>query len=800
MIILKSIRLRNFRAVREATLKVPDKGLLGIFGPNGAGKSTFLVGTLFTLFGVTPTRATVGSLRRTGSGKDECSASVVFEHLNQTVEIIRELKGTNNRVEVNIYVDGIPQTVTSVKAADTWIAQRIGIDATGFLTAFIVRQKELDALVTAKPGERKAVIEKLAGIDTINEALKKSRKDENAAKAVLETIPGSESRIETTQAQMEMLADKVNELKDVKEHKQEELTRLQDALQHLNLTLENLRTNERIISDLSGKIQQLTLEKNHKNQTLTRLSYVPNFSENFDVETLREEHRQVSALLAEKTQQLNVGRVEKAQLESRLTQQKQTATYLANQISSSPFTPDSVPELENNIVAKEKEISNLTSEVAVLETKISDMKEKIHALSGDHKECPTCNTVLHDVGALVDGFRELLTTYTDTQITKLENIETSKSSLLVLKTNLRQAEEVVENIASLTQLEKEISDTEAKLKALPNWDKLAETIGELNQKKEEITEKGFKAKQYTADRNEYYTAKEDIESITGELFTLQASLDEKTKLFTVELYNTTKNEHDRVSREVNSLSNKMNEAYSELSGYESRFSVARNEWKTAVEQWNRKKELLVAQERKALTTEVIDKFRKDSIASLAPELSDRATELISAITNGAYTEIRLNDVFDVTVVSSTGEEREVSWLSGGEESAVAFALRLAIAFLITGDNPTLLWLDEVLTAQDADRRSSMLTTIRSLPIDQIIVINHTEEAADIVDGVVTVIPDPRGGSVLVDGVVDGIPDVKTITSLDDLEEDFYETEEEITTPTDAAYHVDLDWLNGLDDD
>ena len=795
MITLKSIRLRNFRAVREATLKVPDKGLLGIFGPNGAGKSTFLVGTLFTLFGVTPNRSTVGSLRRTGSGKEECSASVVFEHLGQTVEIIRELKGNNNRAEVNIYLDGIPQTVTSVKAADTWIAQRIGIDATGFLTAFIVRQKELDALVTAKPAERKAVIEKLAGIDTINEALKKSRKDENAAKAVLETIPGSEAKIETALAQVQMLSDKVSELKDVKEHKQEELSNLQASLTTLNSKLEELRVRERSINETSSLIQRLTLEQDHKNQTLTRLKYVTNTSQSYDVETLREEHRSLSALLNEKTQQVNVGRVEKAQLESRLTQQQQTLIYLEKEIKDSMFRPEQVEQIQNEILTVDNEIAGLKSDVTVLETKIADMKEKITALSGDHKECPTCNTVLHDVGALVDGFRQVLANYSNEQISKLEEIEQKNLKLASLKSNLRSAQETAENVESLTKLKEETKETSDKVAALPDYEFIVNEINDLNQRKEEITEKGFKAKQYSTDKAEYEQARNDLEKIGEQLFTLQDKLGQEQKLFTTELYNKTLHEQERISREVNSLSNKMNEAYSELSGFESRFSVAQNEWRSAIEQWNRKKELLVAQERKALTTEVIDKFRKDSIASLAPELSDRATELISAITNGAYTEIRLNDVFDVTVVSSTGEEREVSWLSGGEESAVAFALRLAIAFLITGDNPSLLWLDEVLTAQDADRRASMLTTIRSLPIDQILVINHTEEAADIVDGVVTVVPDPRGGSILVDGIVDGIPDVVRVDSLDDI----IEEDEEVLSPTETSMNSELDWLNGLDD-
>ena len=175
MIILQSIRVRNFRAIKEAVFQPQEEGITGIFGPNGAGKTTFLAATLFALYGVKPSGAGQSSLRRIGSGKEESSVSVVFTHLGQQVEIIRELKSPNNRVVVNIYVDGVPQTVTSVTAADQWIKTRLGIDANGFMTAFVVRQKELDQLVQAKPAERKQLIEKLAGIGAINIALKSSR-------------------------------------------------------------------------------------------------------------------------------------------------------------------------------------------------------------------------------------------------------------------------------------------------------------------------------------------------------------------------------------------------------------------------------------------------------------------------------------------------------------------------------------------------------------------------------------------------------------------------------------------------
>jgi energy-coupling factor transporter ATP-binding protein EcfA2 len=60
-----------------------------------------------------------------------------------------------------------------------------------------------------------------------------------------------------------------------------------------------------------------------------------------------------------------------------------------------------------------------------------------------------------------------------------------------------------------------------------------------------------------------------------------------------------------------------------------------------------------------------------------------------------------------------------------------------VAFLITGGNPELLWLDEPLTAQDKDRRSAILSMIRKLPINQILMINHAQEAQDIVDYEIT---------------------------------------------------------------
>ena len=54
----------------------------------------------------------------------------------------------------------------------------------------------------------------------------------------------------------------------------------------------------------------------------------------------------------------------------------------------------------------------------------------------------------------------------------------------------------------------------------------------------------------------------------------------------------------------------------------------------------------------------------------------------------------------------------------------------------------------MLTAQDADRRTAMLSTVRSLPYKQIIMVSHTSDAGDIADMTVTVKADMEEGSVM----------------------------------------------------
>ena len=166
-------------------------------------------------------------------------------------------------------------------------------------------------------------------------------------------------------------------------------------------------------------------------------------------------------------------------------------------------------------------------------------------------------------------------------------------------------------------------------------------------------------------------------------------------------------------------------------------------------------EALADYELKSAVVSALDAFRKERIAAIAPELSEAATDLIPRMTDGKFVAIELDEEFTPRITDDQGQERPVAWLSGGEESAVALALRLALGEIIAGSEGGLLWMDEPQTAMDAARRPAMMSVVRSIPGRQVVIISHVSEATDMADLVFEVIPDTENGSTVEATVITG---------------------------------------------
>jgi exonuclease SbcC len=141
-------------------------------------------------------------------------------------------------------------------------------------------------------------------------------------------------------------------------------------------------------------------------------------------------------------------------------------------------------------------------------------------------------------------------------------------------------------------------------------------------------------------------------------------------------------------------------------------------------------------------------IRTDLNQELRPELSDRASAYIRELTDGRYSELELDDQYNVIVLEDAIPKPVIS---GGEEDLANLVLRLAISEMIAeraGQAFSLLILDEVFGSLDENRRHNVVDLLRRLQdrFEQVILITHIESVREGLDRVVTVRYDEESGA------------------------------------------------------
>ncbi len=97
---------------------------------------------------------------------------------------------------------------------------------------------------------------------------------------------------------------------------------------------------------------------------------------------------------------------------------------------------------------------------------------------------------------------------------------------------------------------------------------------------------------------------------------------------------------------------------------------------------------------------------------IAPRLSLYACGLLCELTGGKYSELRIGDDLSLSVVID-GEERPVSYLSGGTKEMMYLALRMALLDLLYESNPPVC-LDETLAHQDDGRVATFMSALETV--------------------------------------------------------------------------------------
>jgi len=209
--IIESLHMKNFKSHRDTRIDF-DTGISIIIGGNGAGKSSILEAVSFALF-KQYTSKKIEQLITTGQKK--MSVEIQFTVHGRSYRVLRERTKTSSKAIMKIKEgDRFHSLISGDKQVTKEVQNLLEMDGDLFLNAVYVRQGEIADLVEKTASEKKQMIGRLLGIDSLETAWKNM-------KVILDKYNEKRIRLE---GRIESFQDLEEEFK-VKKEKEKELTR-----------------------------------------------------------------------------------------------------------------------------------------------------------------------------------------------------------------------------------------------------------------------------------------------------------------------------------------------------------------------------------------------------------------------------------------------------------------------------------------------------------------------------------------------------------------------------------------------
>lgn len=241
--IFTRLKLNNFKSYKNTTITF-DKGISVIVGENGAGKSTILEAISFALF-KRFTAKKIDDLVRNNA--DTMSLELDFISSNKEYRIIRDKTKTKMKSTLLTKTSSEGQFITLCtgdKEVSKNIKEILDIDSDLFLNAIYIRQGEIAELVDKNPADKKLLIGKLLGIDSL----------EKSWKNLLQFITHYENEL----AELKGKLYSSSNLKEEYEEKKEELISLKDRGHELETQIEEVN---QFLNEISEDKREMEREK-----------------------------------------------------------------------------------------------------------------------------------------------------------------------------------------------------------------------------------------------------------------------------------------------------------------------------------------------------------------------------------------------------------------------------------------------------------------------------------------------------------------------------------------------------------
>jgi chromosome segregation protein len=758
----KKIQLNGFKSFADKTIFLIEEGLTGIVGPNGCGKSN-IVESLRWVMGETSAKSMRGSGMEdvifSGTSnkpsKNIAEVSVTVKNKNNEGPIqFRSLDEVNVRRKIEkdkgskFYIND-----KEVRARD---AQMFFADlSTGAHSPSIISQGRIGALVTAKPTDRRAILEEAAGISGLHVRRHEAELRLNAAENNLKRADELRRQQEKQLANLHKQAEEATKYKNISD----EIKKIEAGLYYLKLLEidKEIKIENEINTEAEGEVSGLNnqifeLENLIKSETEKvtplREKNIENLSKiqrlNLELQSLDEENIRIQDEIENTKKSLqtfddDINRekgivIDANSNEKRLKEEKNDlievdSKYYETEKRSNEDLDDAKSKL-NLEIDKIKELINLKkNEEAIIvldnfKKIIDEYADSFSKNSNIKKESVKRNERINIIDKEIESWKNLLAN-SEKMVSELSERKNRLSSQLEKLDNQPklQAEKKGQISEGLRISEKEKAENES---VISTTDEKIETLRlNLNQIQEQSIQIRERKASSGATIDGLRKRKNDlVDRINSELNLMEENILENSNLFGKEELPDAVNQED--------LLDKKKQEREKLGSVNLKADEETNKYEKEIEKMEQDRADLVSAivKLKESINELNQKGRERLIEAFE-KVNRKFNEVYTKLFNGGNAKLELVDSDDPLeaglemLVSPPGKRlQSITLLSGGEQALTALSLIFAV--FLTNPSPICV-LDEVdapLDDANVTRFCNLLEELTKITNTRFIIVTH----------------------------------------------------------------------------